>query len=265
MIDFTDYKQKLWAEYNDIFNKYAKWNDSFSVNTRLIYMDIENSNWDSVGGSVDYWNKNLSQLNWIIYENVPLFQNAPAVTQNGSESTEMKQNFTATIKFIITPKPNDLLMYYDDASSTIYRITDVRFSRTAEGPLNIYECVFESAPIALDTLYDNLNVTSHELLDQYNYKLYDFDDWMQEYQPILDSANNIISSVNSYFNDKYERFTVTEFNGLVRDLLLNSKLKSLTELKVPFTDCDSSCNSKDDGATTSDLYDKLLKLKEITC
>ena len=267
MIDYSNYKQSLWAEYNDIFNKYSKWNDSFSVNARLIYMDIDNSNWDTVGGSVDYWNKGLSQLSWKIYENVPLFQNAPAVTQqsSGSETTETKQSFTATLKFIVTPKPNDLLMYYNDSSNTVYRITSVRFSRTAEGPLQIFECDFESAPILLSTLYENLNVTSHELLNEYNHKLYDFETWVTDYEPILENATQIVRDTNSYFDEKLERYNVQEFNPLIKDLLINSKLKSVTDFKAPFADCDDSCVSKDSSDTLADLYDKLNKLKEITC
>jgi len=266
MFDYFKYKQQLWTEYNGLINKYAKQNDSLSVNVRLLYIDLDESNWDSVGGSVSYWDKHLSQLKWRVYENIPLFQNAPAITQNsGYEHTETLQNFTATIKFNIIPKPNDLLMFYDDSSSTVYRIIDVRFHRTIEEPLKIFECDFESAPIKPDTLYDQLNIISHEFLNQFNYKLYDYELWMAEYQPILDNVVQLIRDTNKYFDLKNERYTITEFNDLVKDIKINSKLGAVTQLKTPFTPCDDSCSSIENNTEAREIYEKLIKLKEITC
>jgi len=266
MFDYFKYKQQLWAEYNDLFNKYAKLNDSYSVNTRLLYIDLDKSNWDSVGGSVSYWDKHLSQLKWRVYENVPLFQNAPAVTQSsGSEHTETLQNFTATIKFNVTPKPNDLLMFYDDSSATVYRITDVRFHRTIEEPLKIFECDFESAPVKTETLYERLNVISHEILNQFNYKLYDFELWMTEYQPILDNIIQIIRDTNKYFDFRNERYSIVEFNNLIKEIKTNSKLGAVTQLKTPLTLCDDSCDPVKNNPEAYEIYEKLIKIKEITC
>jgi len=267
MFDYNSYKQQIMLEYNSLFNKYASLNDSYSLNVRLLYMDTDNSDWDNIGGSLGLWDKKLSQLTWKIYENVPLFQNAPAVTQFDPHQTiESSQSFTATIKFLIVPKPNDLLMFYDDNSNTVYRITDIRFHRSIENILNIFECDFESAPLKADSLYDKINVESHQYYNVFNSKLYDFDTWMTDYQPILDSVSSITVNANIYFDFKNERYTINEFNSLISDLKSNSKLGSITDLKTPFTECDSSClDLSSAGAQAQNLYDKLNKLKEITC
>ncbi len=266
MFDYSRYKQQLWQEYNNLFNKYSHWNDSFSVNARLIMLDLEESNWDSVGGALQNWSSKLTQLKWRVYENIPLFQNAPAITQFSAHgNTETSQSFTATIKFIKTPKPNDMLMFYDDSSLTIYKINDVRFHRTIEEPLKLFECDFETAPIAAETLYDNLNFLSHELLNQFNYKLYDFEYWMREYQPLLDNIEEFSREVNSYFDFKKERYIIAEFNNLITELKQCSKLGSVTQLKLPLTSCDDSCENADRDEQTQNVFLKLLKLKEITC
>ena len=267
MFDFTTYKQQLWQEYNDLFNRFSQLNDSYSVNCRLLHVDLDNSNWDSVGGSTSYWSKTLSQLNWKIYENVPLFQNAPAVTQfSANETTETSQSFTATIKFTEVPRPNDLLMFYDDPSNSVYRITDVNFHRTIEDELKIFECTFVSAPVKSETIYDQITVESHLYYNPFNRKLYDFDTWMTDYQPILDDVSNIVRSANGYFDQKMERYTITEYNSLIKDIKQNSKLGAVTQLETPFTDCDDSCTALSNAGTdANDLYAQLSKLKEITC
>jgi len=266
MFDYSRYKQNLWAEYNDLFNKYAYWNDSYSVNTRLILLDTENSVWDNVGGALQNWSSRLTQLKWRVYENIPLFQNAPAVTQFSAHgNTETSQSFTATLKFIKTPHPNDMLMFYDDNSHTVYKINDVRFHRTIEDSLKIFECDFETAPIKSETLYDNLNILSHELFNQFNYKLYDFEYWMREYQPLLDNVEQLCREVNMYFDYKLEHFNIVEFNQVIRDLKKCSKLGSVTQLKIPLTNCNDDCLNADQDDQTLELLEKLLKLKEITC
>ena len=267
MFNFTEYKQQIWQEYNDQINKFAQLNDSYSVNCRLLHIDLKESNWDTVGGSTSYWSKTLSQLNWKIYENVPLFQNAPAVTQFDPNGTvESSQSFTASIKFVETPRPNDLLMFYDDSSNTVYRITDVNFHRTIENELKLFECNLESAPVKTDTIYDQINVIDHTYYNAFNYKLYDFETWMSEYQSVLDNVKNIIRTANQYFDQKTEKYNIKEYNTLIKSIKQQSKLGSVTQLMTPFTDCNNDCIMLADAdSNANDIYKQLLKLKEITC
>jgi hypothetical protein len=267
MFDFFQYKQSLWQEYNNLFNKYSHINDSYSVNVRLLWLDPEASNWDSVGGALQNWSSILTQTKWRVYENIPLFQNAPSITQTATHQVqESLQAFTATIKFTITPKPNDMVMFYDDASATVYKINDVRFHRTIEDNLKVFECDLESAPVSADTVYDNLNVLSHEYLDQFNFKLFDFETWMNTYQPVLDQIESIITTANNYFDWRRERYNIDEFNSLVQDIKRCSKMGSITRLGTPFSDCDDKCIQLVDAeAEAQELYNKLLLLKDILC
>jgi len=267
MYDYFKYKQNLLIEYNNLFNKYSHQNDSYSVNCRLLYLDTDNSNWDSVGGSLSRWDQKLNQLNWKIYENVPLLQNAPAITQFDShESTETFQTFTATIKFNIIPKPDDLLMFYDDASNIVYRISDVRFHRNTESVIKNFECDFESAPIDANKIYNTLRVESHEYYNQFNCKLYDFNNWMSTYQPVLNNIDQIVIDTNKYFDPRSEKYNIIEFNQTIKDIKINSKLGAVTRFETPFGKCNpNECSAASDNPETNNLYDKLVKIKEITC
>ena len=273
-----DYKQAIWREYNYLFNKYASINDSYSINCRLIHMNPETSNLDNIGGSMQNWSSRLTQLNWRIYENVPLFTNAPAITSEGQLNAEDMQSFTATVKFIYEPLPNDMLMFYDDPSQTIYHITAVRYHKTIQSNLKVFEVDLQTTPIDIDTFYDNLAIESHEYFNFFNKKLYDYLYFREQYKPVLDDIDKIIRKTNDYFNEWHEMYKVVEYNMLISEILRISHWGAILEFKVPIgfeklteeeiesmVEQGTMVKLEFASINEQELYETLLKIREIFC
>jgi len=263
MIDFTQYKQDIWKEYTDLNNRFAQLNDSGSVNCRLIHLNTDRSVWDNVGGSLQNWSSILTQLQWDVYENVPLFANVPSTTSEGPLVKEAIQSFTATLKFKgVEPLPNDMLTYYDDPSGTVYHIKQVRFHKTVQHSINIFEIDLETTPLNQETFYNDLAIENHYYYDQYNTKLFDFWYFNSKLRPVLENVKEIVREVNGFFDNKKEVYTDYTLNTLVSDLLKCSKYGALTKLRIPFGDYSDTQNVLDPN---SEIYSNLEKLKEILC
>lgn len=278
MINDFDYKQSIWQEYNSLFNKYAPINDSYSVNCRLIHMDPGTSNLDNIGGSLQNWSSRLTQLNWQVYENVPLFTNAPAITSEGQLNAEDMQSFTATIKFIYEPLPNDMLMFYNDPSETVYHITAVRYHKTIQDNIKIFEVDLQTTPIETEFLFDNLSIESHQYYNFFNKKLYDYILFREQYKPILDNLEGIIRETNAIFLDDYEMYRVYEYNTLISDILQHSHWGSILKFKIPFgfntmaqdeidklLDQNIISKLQFESPQVSELHEKLKKIQNIFC
>ncbi len=264
MIDNFNYKQQLLIEYLDLFNKYQMHNASSSLNCRFIHLSPE-SNYDNIGGAVENWSSKLTQLKWDVYENVPLFQNAPATT-SVDEYFQANQSTSVTIKFIdIEPLPNDMIMFYDDSSVTVYKIDNITFHKTIQHNNEIFGCDISTAPVDSETVFNNLNILQHKYFDQYNNKLFDYLDWMDNYQPILDSLEQIRQDLNNYYDFRNETYSYFELNDIIKYIVQNSFYKSiLATYNIPFGDY-SQAPSIQENPDASTLYEKLIKLKEILC
>ena len=278
MINDFNYKQSIWQEYDYLFNKYAPINDSYSINCRLIHMNSKTSNLDNIGGSLQNWSSRLTQLNWQVYENVPLFTNAPAITSEGQINAEDMQSFTATLKFVYEPLPNDMLMFYDDPSETIYYITTVRYHKTIQNNIKIFEIDLQTTPIETEFLFNNLSIETHQYFNFFNKKLYDYVYFREQYKPVLDELENIIRETNVAFLEKYEIYRIYEFNILISEILKGSHWGSILKFKVPFglemltqdelnklLDQNIITKLQFEPTSTLELHSKLQKIKDIFC
>ena len=260
MIDLSQYKQDLWKQYNWYINEYSNMNDNNSLNVRLIHMDPSQSNWDNIGGALENWSSVLTQLKWHVYENVPLFQNAPSTTSNAPHSVDAIQTFTASIKFIIEPLPNDMLMYYDDPSNTVYTITDVRFNKTIQNNIKLFDIDLQTAYVDDQEVFNLLNIAEHQFYNQFNQKLFDYFTFKNTYLPIIETMDEIIRKCNNKFDPNSETYTCKEINNIVRQIKRCSRYGAISSLKTPFGENEIPCENGD-----LVLLDKLYKLKDILC
>jgi len=260
MLVNSQYKQDLWNEYNYLINNYNHQNDSYSVNCRLIHMNSDESNYDNVGGSLENWRSSLTQLKWDVYENVPLFMNAPATTSNDTMSVNSLQSFTASLKFVYEPMPNDMLMFYDDQSVTVYHITSVRFHKTIQHPLKIFEVDLQTTPIKSSEVFEHLNILTHNFFNEYNIKLFDYLDYYNNYVPILLDIKNIIREANGYFDKRLEHYGCKSLTDKIKYIKSNSHYGAISQLHTPLNETDEICDN-----SIQPLLDKLQRVEDLLC
>jgi hypothetical protein len=124
----------------------------------------------------------------------------------------------------------------------------------------LFEVDLQTTPVISTEVYDNLNIHSHEYFNEFNNKLFDFQDYYYNYIPVLKDVVNIIREANSYFDKYKESYMCRELNNKILYIKKNSHYGAISQLYTPLSDIVDPC-----GFEYKPLLDKLQRIEEILC
>lgn len=204
--NLTEYQYDLYANYLDQID------------------DILIKRGQSTGLAIEYWHikvdlsKNYddnrmqnSYKHYVydLYHFVPTINASPLTYQIGYNQQAQGTSNVATGNFSLylleQPLPGDLFRFYPHGGVTdrteIFRVTNVRYMRTAKNKLNLYEIDYETAPIYVETL-ERVRINEIFCWDTENFKFLNEEE-CNAWKDIVECKDKIIECINKWYDEKH--------------------------------------------------------------
>jgi len=201
----TDYQYNLYDDYltqlDDIMIKRGQ-ASGLSIEYWHIKVD-ESKNYDD--------NKIMNSYSNYVYDLfhfVPTINASPVNYQIGYNPQQQGTSNIGTGNFslylIHQPLPGDLFRYYPHGGATdkteVFRITNVRYTRTSKNKLKLYEVDYETAPITTSTL-DHVRLNEIYCWDTENHKFLN-EELCTKWNEINVCKNELVSCINKWYDTK---------------------------------------------------------------
>jgi hypothetical protein len=203
-LTLTDYQYNLYNDYltqlDEMLIKYGK-QTGMSIQYWHIRVD-DSMNYDDLKIQNSY-----RHYVYDIYHFVPTINMTPLTYQIGYNPQYQGTSNVGTGSFsmylIDKPLPGDLFKFYSDQDQTdaeeIFRITNVRYMRTAKNKLKLYQLDFETAPILLSTL-DHVRINLILCWDTESFKFLD-EEQCHAMEEIQEKRDELVDEINKYYDE----------------------------------------------------------------
>jgi len=204
--NLTDYQYDLYENYLDQLD------------------DIMIKRGQSTGLAIEYWhikvdlsknfddNRMQNSYKHYVYDLfhfLPTINATPITYQIGQNPQAQGTSNVATGSFSLylleQPLPGDLFRFYPHGGVTdrteIFRVTNVRYMRTAKNKLDLYEIDFETAPIYVQTL-EHVRINEIWCWDTENFRFLNEEE-CQAWKDIVDCKDKIIECLNKWYDEKH--------------------------------------------------------------
>ncbi len=201
----TDYQYQLYSDYldqvNGILTKYGQ-QTGLSIEYWHIRVDESLNHDDSkIQNSYKHYVYDL-------YHFVPTINMTPLTYQIGHNPTQQGTSNLATGSFSLylldQPLPGDLFRFYPYEGATdrteIFRITDVRYMRTSNGKLKLYQLDFETAPILVQTL-EHVRINQIQCWDTENFTFVD-EEHCNNLECLQSCRDKLIEYINGWYDEQ---------------------------------------------------------------
>lgn len=221
----TEYQYQLYNNYMDKLDEnMIKYGQQNSMSIQYWHIKVNDSkNWNESN-----MHSNYKDFVYDIFHFVPTMEMSPLTYQIGHSinhrGTSNIATGTFTMYLVQQPLPGDLFKFYsnDDVtdSGEVFRITNVRYMRTAKNKLKVYQLDFETAPMKMSTLEQvRINKTWYWNTEQFNF----FDSNKYDaYANLLENRDALVEEINQYYDAANGWYAPTDAKPLV---FLNTILK----------------------------------------
>ncbi len=210
----TDYQYNMYNEYLDqldgILMKYGQ-QSGLSIQYWHIRVDLS-LNYDGLN-DIKMQNSYKHYVYDILHF-VPTISMTTVTYMIGYDASQQGTSNTGTGSFSMylldKPLPGDLFKFYtggdiDDPTThatdttEIFRVTDVRYMRSAKNQLDLYQIDFETAPIHVDTM-EHIRINQIMCWDTENFKFLT-EEQCNAMEEVQDKRDGLIDELNKYYDD----------------------------------------------------------------
>lgn len=203
--NITDYQYSLYEEYLDqvdgILTKYGQ-QTGLSIEYWHIKVD-ESMNYDDL--KVQH---SFKHYVYDLYHFVPTINMTPLTYQIGYDQQRQGTSNVATGSFSMylldQPLPGDVFRFYPYGGTTdrteIFRITNVRYMRTSNDKLKLYQLDFETAPLTVDTL-EHVRINEIFCWDTENFQFVD-EERCNNMECIQACRDKLIDLINNWYDEQ---------------------------------------------------------------
>jgi hypothetical protein len=201
----TDYQYQIYADYleqvDGILTKYGQ-QTGLSIEYWHIKVD-ESKNFDDLKMQNSY-----KHFVYDLYHFVPTINMTPLTYQIGYNQQQQGTSNVATGSFSMylldQPLPGDIFRFYPYGETTVrtelFRITNVRYMRTSNAKLKLYQLDFETAPMLVETL-EHVRINEIFCWDTENFIFVD-EEKCNNLECIQKCRDTLIKYINNWYDEQ---------------------------------------------------------------